>query len=218
MISRWDEISKFLEGLRFGLLLQFAVGPVCLMVFNTAGVLGFSSGALAALAVTLIDGLYIFLAALGVAAFLQGEKAAKIVRCVGACVLAAFGADIASSALGIPLFPQFSLLGGVRTDGVFLKAVLLTASNPLTIIFWGGVFSANVTGRDLNGRRLLCFGAGCAAATFIFLNAVVLAGSVVKTFLPREVMVFLNVCIGIILIFFALKMSGMTNYPRKRGA
>jgi len=43
----------FLRGVRFGLLLQFAVGPVCLMVFSTAGGLGFPMGALAALAATL---------------------------------------------------------------------------------------------------------------------------------------------------------------------
>lgn len=29
-------MKRYLEGLRFGLLLQFAVGPMCLMVFNTA--------------------------------------------------------------------------------------------------------------------------------------------------------------------------------------
>ena len=29
-------MKRYLEGLRFGLLLQLAVGPMCLMVFNTA--------------------------------------------------------------------------------------------------------------------------------------------------------------------------------------
>jgi threonine/homoserine/homoserine lactone efflux protein len=201
----------FLEGLRFGLLLQFAVGPVCLMVFNTSGVFGFPSGILAALAVTLTDGFYIFLAAMGVAVFLQSEKATNIVRCAGACVLAAFGLDIALAAVEISLLPQFSLFSGAEANGVFLKAVLLTGSNPLTIVFWGGIFSANVTARNLNGRQLLSFGAGCAAATFVFLSAVAWAGSVVETFLPREIMVFLNVGVGITLIFFALKMTGLTN-------
>lgn len=29
-------IKRYFEGLKFGLLLQFAVGPMCIMVFNTA--------------------------------------------------------------------------------------------------------------------------------------------------------------------------------------
>jgi threonine/homoserine/homoserine lactone efflux protein len=180
------------------------------MVFNTSGVFGFRSGALAALAVTLVDGFYIFLAAVGIAVFLQDEKVKKTVRYAGACILAAFGLDIVSGALGIPLLPQVSLFGGTEAEGIFLKAVLLTGSNPLTIVFWGGVFSANVAAKDLNGRQLFRFGMGCATATFVFLNGVALAGSVARTFLPREVMVFLNVGVGLVLIFFALKMAGLT--------
>ena len=29
-------IKKYFDGLKFGMLLQLAVGPMCLMVFNTA--------------------------------------------------------------------------------------------------------------------------------------------------------------------------------------
>ena len=29
-------LKKYFNGLKFGLLLQIAVGPMCLMVFNTA--------------------------------------------------------------------------------------------------------------------------------------------------------------------------------------
>ena len=36
-------MRKYFEGLKFGLLLQFAVGLMCLMVFNTAQNMGFLS-------------------------------------------------------------------------------------------------------------------------------------------------------------------------------
>ncbi|MDR3230376.1 MAG: LysE family translocator [Synergistaceae bacterium] len=200
----------FLEGLRFGLLLQFAVGPVCLMVFITAGSLGFPMGALAALAVTLVDGFYIFLAATGVSVFLQRERTKKIVRFAGAAVLILFGLDIVAGALGLSFLPQIALFTTSADSGnVFLRAILMTASNPLTIVFWGGVFSANVASKGMNGTQLLLFGAGCAAATFVFLNGVALAGTLTGTFLPPQIMVFLNVCVGIVIIFFALKMAGI---------
>jgi threonine/homoserine/homoserine lactone efflux protein len=203
------KVKIFLDGLRFGLLLQFAVGPVCLMVFNMAGNLGFFGGSLAALTVTLVDGLYIFLAAMGVAVFLQNEKVKKTVQMLGACVLVVFGLDIAAGALGISFLPQIALFEGAETESVFLKAALLTGSNPLTIVFWGGVFSANVASKNMNGKELLLFGTGCAAATFIFLNGVAVAGSVAGTFLSREIMTALNVAVGLIIVFFALKMAGL---------
>ena len=34
-------IQRYFSGLRFGMLLQIAIGPMCLMVFNTAKNAGF---------------------------------------------------------------------------------------------------------------------------------------------------------------------------------
>ena len=34
-------MKRYFEGLRFGMLLQLAIGPMCLMVFNTAKNQGF---------------------------------------------------------------------------------------------------------------------------------------------------------------------------------
>ncbi|MDR1623046.1 MAG: LysE family transporter [Synergistaceae bacterium] len=196
-------MKMFWSGLRFGLLLQLAVGPVCLMVFNTAGTLGFLMGSLAALAVTAVDGLYIVLAALGISAFLQDERVKKTVRIAGAGVLVLFGLDIAAGALGASFLPQIALFQGSATENVFLRAVVLTGSNPLTIGFWGGIFSTRTAAADMSRGQLFPFGTGCAAATFFFLNGVAAAGSVVKSFLPPALMTFLNVCAGSAIVFFA---------------
>ncbi|GHT01889.1 amino acid transporter [Synergistales bacterium] len=198
----------FLDGLRLGLLWQLVIGPICLMVFNTASSLGFSAGALMALAVTLVDGLYIFLAAIGVAVFLQSERVKKTVRVVGSVVLILFGLDIITGALGVSLLPQIALFKS-ETESVFLKAAFMTASNPLTIIFWGGVFSTNVASKNMNGKQVFLFGAGCVSATFTYLNCVAWVGSAVKTFLPGKIIMSLNVVIGTAIILFALKMAGL---------
>ena len=150
----------FFDGLRLGLLLQLAVGPVCLMVFNTAGTFGFARGALAAFAVTLVDGLYILLAGAGVSASLRNKRVQRHIKVFGALVLFAFGLDILSSALGAPLLPQVRLFQGAEPGGAFLKALVLTASNPLTIVFWGGVFSTAVASKNMNRGQLALFGLG----------------------------------------------------------
>ena len=55
------------DGFLFGMILQLAVGPVCLMVFKTSGLLELKQGLTFVAAVALIDALYIFLASIGIA-------------------------------------------------------------------------------------------------------------------------------------------------------
>lgn len=63
-----------LHGFRFGMLLQLAVGPMCLMVFNTSTTYGFAYGMHLVLAIALIDAFYIALSCVGVAAIINRAK------------------------------------------------------------------------------------------------------------------------------------------------
>ena len=195
----------FFKGFRFGLLLQLAVGPICLLVFNTAGNKGFSASSLAVFAITLVDGFYILLAGLGLAVFLQNAKVKKIVQFLGAAVLILFGSDILLGAFGMPDQAGANLFQW-GDGGVFIKAAVMTASNPLTIIFWGGVLSATVTSENICAKQLLPFGLGCVCATFVFLHGVGLAGTLAGAFLPLIFLQVLNGCVGAAIICFGLRM------------
>ena len=48
-------MRKYLDGLKFGMLLQLAVGPMCLMVFNTAKNIGLLVAMSLVLAIALIN-------------------------------------------------------------------------------------------------------------------------------------------------------------------
>ncbi|MDR3332964.1 MAG: LysE family translocator [Synergistaceae bacterium] len=196
----------YIDGLRFGMILQLAIGPISLMVFNAAGSLGFLAGSLAAVAVTLTDGVFILLAGLGVSAFLQNKRVKKAVQLFGAAVLVIFGLDILGGAFGKPLIPQIRLFDASRGAGVFMKAVLLTASNPMTIIFWGGVFSGSVIEKNMTPHDLKLFGLGCVSATLFFMHVVALAGTLTGSFLSRSVLTYLNALVGVVIIGFAIKM------------
>ena len=67
-------IKKYLDGLKFGMLLQLAVGPMCLMVFNTAKNVNFLVALSLVLAIALVDAFYILLAGLGVSKLLDNKK------------------------------------------------------------------------------------------------------------------------------------------------
>lgn len=79
-------LKRYFEGLKFGLLLQFAVGPMCIMVFNTAKNSGFLMALTLVLVITLVDAFYILLASLGVSKLLEKEKTKKIFKVVGSIV------------------------------------------------------------------------------------------------------------------------------------
>ncbi len=61
------------KGFLFGLLLQLAVGPICLYVLQASVSEGIVYAEIIVLAVTLVDSLYIMLAVLGAAVLLQGR-------------------------------------------------------------------------------------------------------------------------------------------------
>ena len=65
------------SGFRFGTVLQVAIGPICLFIFQTAAKSGVAAGLAAALGVTLADMIYITAAIYGVGALLERSERAR---------------------------------------------------------------------------------------------------------------------------------------------
>jgi len=201
-----NNASALLKGLKFGMVLQFAVGPVCLLVFNISVSYGFFSSLHAVSAITVVDALYITLSGAGAAALLGRPSVRNIVRFAGSAVLILFGANTVSGAFDLSLLPQTALFSDISGTNIFMQGFLLTASNPLTIIFWSGMFSVQITENRWNKRELFMFAAGCVTATILFLTFTAAAGSIMGVFLPEVMLDILNLGVGIILIIFGFKL------------
>jgi threonine/homoserine/homoserine lactone efflux protein len=195
-----------LKGLKFGMLLQLAVGPMCLMVFNTSTAYGIFYGLHLVLAITLIDTLYIALSCVGVAAVINKAKVKAFIKLAGCLVLVLFGANIISGVFDLSLLPDIALFSNASSENLFVQGLLLTASNPLTIIFWSGMFSTQMIENEWNKKQLFFFAVGCVMATITFLTIVAFLGSILNGFLPQVIMQFLNVSVGIVLIFFGIRL------------
>jgi threonine/homoserine/homoserine lactone efflux protein len=194
------------KGFKFGMILQLAVGPMCLMVFNTSTTYGFLVGLSLVLAISLIDGLYITLSGLGIAAIINKEKVKSTIKILGCIVLVLFGTNTITGAFGFTLLPDLKLFSNATNQNIFIQGMLLTASNPLTIIFWGGVFSTQVAESNFSKRQLIFFGFGCILSTLFFLTIVAFCGSILSGFLPLIIIKILNVTVGGILICFGIKL------------
>lgn len=199
-------MNHLMKGFRFGMLLQFAVGPMCLLVFQTASKDGFWNGFILVLAISLVDACYIGLSAIGASKVLKKQSIKAAFKVISAIILIVFGMNISLGALGQSILPNLALFQGNESHDLLLKGILLTASNPLTIIFWSGVFASQVLEHNFNKRQVVEFGIGCVCSTLGFLTAISGLGTVANAFLSTNVIRILNFIVGLIIIGFGVKL------------
>lgn len=194
------------KGFRFGMLLQLAVGPVALFIFQTALMSSFLKALTGVFGAALVDSIFIVAAVIGIGAIIQRKKAALILKVFGAFILIAFGISTFLGVFGLSFIPGLNLAQGVEAVSVFQRAVLITASNPLTIIFWAGIFSAKLAEGDMEGREAYTFGFGAVLATLFFLTLIALIGTTSGRFLSAPVIQVMNAAVGLLLIYFGVKL------------
>lgn len=164
---------------------------------------GLTSGFAAVLAVSLIDALFIGLSIIGTTLLIM--KWRKQIQYIGALVLLFFGIRTIGGALGESVAPP-TMTEQISYLGTFMNALLLTASNPLTIIFWSGLFTTKVVDEKFSRKDEIYFGLGAVLATFAFLSSVTLLGQVTKSFLSPSIITVLNIIVGLFLIGYGLRL------------
>jgi threonine/homoserine/homoserine lactone efflux protein len=188
------------------MLLQFAIGPMCLMVFNTSVTYGFTDGLVLVLSIAFIDALYIGLSGVGVASIISKEKVKTFIKIAGCIVLLIFGINTILGAVHLSYLHYYEFLVKPSKQNIFVQGIVLTASNPLTIIFWSGAFSGKVIENKWNIRQLFFFAVGCILSTLTFLTIVAFVGSITNKFLPQLFIQILNVIVGIFLMYFGVRL------------
>ena len=197
-------LKKYLNGLKFGLLLQIAVGPMCLMVFNTAKNVGILVAMSLVLAIALVDAFYITLASVGVSKLLEKDSVKKVFKLIGATVLIIFGINIILNVFGINIIPGLNLKP--TSANIFIQGLVLTLSNPITIVFWGSVLTTKIIEDKLEKKELVVFSVGLVSATLLFLTFIAILGTVLSNFIPEYISNILNIGVGILIIYFGIKL------------
>ncbi|MEI4770040.1 LysE family transporter [Psychrobacillus sp. FJAT-51614] len=200
------------KGFQFGLFLQIAVGPVCLFIFQTAATSGFYIAEIGVLGVTIVDVFYIIAAIFGIGALLNKFKKLKsFIHYFGAAVLIIFGISNI-----IEFFSSSPITILEQSAGNTLwKALLLTLSNPLTILFWAGVFSTKIGEENIKQKDLYFFGFGAVLSAFVFLTIISMLGSYLTILLEPNVIMGLNLFVGIVLLLFGVKNLVSKNSVKK---
>ena len=197
-------MKKYFDGLKFGLLLQLAVGPMCLLVFNTAKNNGFLTSMSLVLAVTLVDAFYILLASLGVSKLLEKKNVKNIFKIISSIVLILFGLNIILSVFNVNIIPGLNL--NVTSTNIFIIGLLLTLSNPLTIIFWTSVLTTKLIDDKLSKKELFIFSIGLISSTIFFLTLIAILGTILSSYIPDFISSILNIIVGFLIIGFGIKI------------
>lgn len=196
------------KGFRFGMFLQIAVGPICLFIFQTAASSGFLAAETGVLGAAIIDGLYILAAIFGLGKVLNKyPKMKEIIRYFGAAILVLFGLSNIVGVFGFSIIPSLDFHSEQSIEIIFVKTLVLTLSNPLTILFWAGVLSTKLVEEDFKQKDMYSFGLGAVLSTILFLSMISILGTFLFVFLEPVVLKGLNGIVGIVLVAFGIRTA-----------
>jgi threonine/homoserine/homoserine lactone efflux protein len=190
------------------MLLQIAIGPVCLFIFKTAAESGILAAETGVLAAVFIDAVFVMLAIAGLGSLLEKPGLKLFLKYFGALTLLYFGLGIALSCFGIHIIPSFHhSKTTLAAPSAFVTCLILTASNPLTVIFWTGVFATKVAGEGYGKPEMIRFGTGAVLATLFFLGLVALVTGMFHWLIPDKIITYLNGIVGVVLAGFGVRMG-----------
>ena len=143
----------FINGLTTGLFLQLAIGPVFFFIVNLALQKTLLDGLVAVLAVVLVDYFYIGLAVLGIGKLLEQEKIKKVFGIISSLILIIFGLLIFKNIVDNGMTNTVNI-DSANLFSSFTSVFLLTISNPMTIVFFTGLFTAKAIEYNYKKREL----------------------------------------------------------------
>lgn len=174
------------NGLLFGMMLQLSVGPVCLAVLHRSMTRRLRDALMMVLGVALADAVYMVGAIGGLSLLLQIHWVKQIVLIMGALILTWFGIQTLRAMKGRGVHEQAPVQHAPSGRSSFWHGVLLTLANPLTVLFWAGVFgSLLASGTFVHLTVLFLFATGCLLSTLLFLGLVALLARIWLDFFAR---------------------------------
>jgi threonine/homoserine/homoserine lactone efflux protein len=161
-------------------------------------------GLVAVVAVTIVDYLYITLAVIGIGKLLETDKIRKLLGITSAVVLMVIGFMMIFSSLHVKNMTALGYQELSTPLNSFISALILTLSNPLTIVFWTSIFTTKAIERNYKKTQLYYFGFSTGLATIFFLGSSVIIVTFFKASIPLTVVQVLNVIVGSTFVVYAV--------------
>lgn len=196
-----------LNGIKFGILLAFLVGPVFFTILQTSIERGFPRGVLVALGVSISDTVFVTVCYMGLAQVLEEKSVHYHMAIAGGTILILFGLYY------LLIKSRKGAKDGVKPvegNGVFryiAKGFLINGFSPMVPVFWIGTISIATLDFGYTGRTEAFVFFVCMLST-VFIADVLkayLAGKLRNLVTPRSLRI-MNVVMGIVLFVFGLRL------------
>lgn len=196
--------DAWINGVLTGMLLQLALGPVFFYIVNLAIQRSTADGLAGMLGALTGDSLYIILSVLGVGSLLNKPAAKTAFSIISAAVLILIGVATLCTALR-PAQAAAGAAGTPQPLVSYLSVLVMTLSNPLTIVFFSSIFSAKAFEHGYDRLQLVWFGLGTATATVLFLSLSVILVAWIRDVISSAIVAGLNGVVGLVLIGYGFK-------------
>jgi threonine/homoserine/homoserine lactone efflux protein len=192
------------NGLLFGLVFIFAIGPSFFLLIQSSIEHGFKKGAFIALGISLSDILFVSLTLIGLSAIFSEPENAKLFSIIAAGILAVFG--IYSFIKKPVINSEEVVTNGHGVLKFIAKGFLINIFNPTIILFWITLSSTISTSYDYTWAEKRSF--------FIGLLITILSSDILKAYLANNVRSFITVrsvkifnqLVGGVLVVFAISL------------
>ncbi|MEG3530061.1 LysE family transporter [Bacillus paranthracis] len=199
----------FLSYVFLGLSLSAPMGPINAAQLEKGIRSGFFHAWILGIGVLLADVIYMALIYLGVIHFLEKDIIKLFLWSFGAFVLIYTGIESVKNA------NQISISNTRNDDSIiksFFSGFFMSLSNPLTILFWLGIFGSILAkaASSYNKEQLLLYSFGTILGIFIWDITMASTSSIFRKILNTRILSLITVISGISLIIYGLYFGFQT--------
>lgn len=203
-------MQSLVEGISMGLVLSALVGPVFFTLITNSMEHGFRYAAVLAFGIFCSDAIYVLLTYFGISLLTQTETFQLLLGYFGGGILVGFGINsLIMKSISRPNSGGI-LLGVSSKKSAFVKGFSINGVNPFVLLFWLSIAGLVTPKHNWEKEDVLFY--------YLGILLTVLSIDLVKAFIARQVsglmtprlMGILNKLVGLIMIFFGMKMIWST--------
>lgn len=197
-------MTPFLNGLLFGLIFIFSLGPAFFSLVQTSIQKGFSKAILLAIGISLSDFTFVVLTLMGITTWLQSDRFKIWVSVVGAIILISYGI--------YSWFKKPKIYANNLDDKqdknikYLIKGFLLNGFNPFILVFWMGIIGVVTVNFEYEATQQSYFFSGVLITIFTTDLIKAFVANRLRSVVTTNTILIMNRSVGVILILFGLQL------------
>lgn len=196
-------MPPIVNGLLFGLIFIFAIGPSFFLLMQNSVEYGFRRGALIAIGISLSDILFVGLTLIGMASLISDPANAKVLSIVAAIVLVVFGVYYF---MRKPKIENDEIINGHGAIRFLFKGFLINIFNPTIILFWITLSSTVSANYSYNWGEQRNFFIGVLLTILVSDFAKAYLANHLRSFITVKSVQVFNRVVGSALVIFAASL------------